>query len=637
MTNDAVTQVMAPTPSDSAELSLIVVRFDSDTIANPFAVRFSQEGGTIGRGDGNTLALADFPPFRVSGAHCRIAHLEGAFVAIDESRNGTFLNDESRRVSRSRGTQLMHGDRLLIGSYEILVVLVPREQRVKLRNAAEAAGRDIVLSELSTGSDDVDQAIAKAAASLTNFADVLSRLLTLKNEALSALDSGGASASVFGRDDANLIQADRRQLTALLLKRPGPKGPLASIDDVLEGLYGHQEALAASAWAGPQSLYFRWTPTSITRRCDRQFRFTGPESLDRKKKCMELFEADFTVPDPPALAPVEGDAPPPPAVVMFSPEAYARDKSVRAYNRFMKSRAVDRGRCGWPEPLPARLLTLTLVRVGGKPADAEVAPLQLLGQSGSIGRGSATTMCLPDPKLLLTRNHVEIEYVEGDYIAFDRSKNGTFINSRRHRIDPAIGRRLEDGDHLLLGDYELFVELSGGPFTNAFASQLGGALVDRLAQDCGLARADLPNMEPLEVFSLLSWRLRMLTEWLDKLQASRRMIHARFSGDATVKTDGAESLDAIFQQQEAMLPAMTAAISEIVRTTSPRRFLEMIDKKTIYRADTFWGEVFEGKQRIEAWNIFVDEKNSASPKAGESYFCNKLVGILNDANPAHGG
>jgi predicted component of type VI protein secretion system len=632
MTNDAVTQVMAPTPSDGAELSLIVVRFDSDTIANPFAVRFSQDGGTIGRGEGNTLALADFPPFRISGAHCRIAHVEGAFVAIDESRNGTFLNDESRRVSRSRGTQLMHGDRLLIGSYEILVVLMPREQRVNLRNAAEAAGRDIVLSELGAESDDVDQAIAKAAAALMNFAGIVSRLLTLKSEALSTFDSGDDGVSVLGRDDPNLVQADRRQLAAMLLKRPGPKGPLASIDDVLEGLYFHQDALAASAWAGPQSLYFRWTPTSITRRCDRQFRFTGPESLDRKKKCMELFEADFTVPDPPA--PVEGDAPPPPPVI-FSPEAYARHKSLRAYNRFLKSRLADRGGCGWPQPLPARLLTLTLVRIGGKPADAEVAPLNLLGQPGSIGRGSTTTMCLPDPKLLLTRNHVEIEYVDGDYIAFDRSKNGTFINSRRHRIDAAAGRRLEDGDHLLLGDYELSVELSGGPFANAFASQLGGSLIDRLAQDCGLARTDLPNMEPREIFSMLAWRLRMLTEWLDKLQASGRLIHARFSGDVP-GTDGARSLDAIFQQQEALLPAMSAAISEIVRTTSPRRFLEMIDKKTIYRADTFWGEVFEGKQRIEAWNIFVDEKKDSSPKSGERYFCNKFVGILNGANAVPG-
>ena len=637
MTDDAVTQVMVQTPSSGVELSLIVVRFDSDAIAHPFAVRFAQEGGTIGRGDGNSLTLADFPPFRISGSHCRIAPADGGFVAIDESRNGTFLNDESRRVSRSRGTQLLHGDRLLIGAYEILVVLMSRDRKVALRAEAEAGGRDIIMRELSTATDDVDQAIAKAAARLTDFTDMIARLLRSKNEALAAISSGDDGAVVSGGDDVVPADADRSQLTKMLLKRPGPKGPQAGIDDILEGLFLHQEALAASAWVAPQSLYFRWTPSSITRRCDQQFRFTGPESLDRKKKCMELFEADFSVPDPPA--PVEGDPAPPPPPVIFSPEAYARRKSVRAYNRLLKSRAAGRAGCDWPPSPPARLLTISLVRIGGKPAANEVAPLRLVGEGGTIGRGSSASMCLPDPKLLLTRNHVEIAYIDGDFIAIDRSKNGTFVDSRRHRIDAVTGQRLEDGNHLLLGDYELLVEIEGGPYANAVAGQLGGSLVDRLAEDCGLTRADLPNLEPREVFGILAWRLRMLAEWQDRLQASRNRIYARFC-QSPAAVDGAigESVapvDAIVALQAAMLPAMSAAIADIVRETSPRRYLEMIDKKTIYRADTFWGEVFQGKQRIEAWNNFVEEKKNISPRSGETYFCSKCAEILSGAGPAH--
>ena len=94
-------------------------------------------------------------------------------------------------------------------------------------------------------------------------------------------------------------------------------------------------------------------------------------------------------------------------------------------------------------------------------------------------------------------------------------------------------------------------------------------------------------------------------------------------------------MDAIVALQAAMLPAMSAAIADIVRETSPRRYLEMIDKKTIYRADTFWGEVFQGKQRIEAWNNFVEEKKNISPRSGETYFCSKFAEILSGAGPAH--
>jgi pSer/pThr/pTyr-binding forkhead associated (FHA) protein len=633
MSDDAVTQVMASPSADSLELSLIVVRFDSDIIANPFAHRFSQSGGMIGRAEDSTLVLADFPPFRISSAHCRIACADGEFVAIDESRNGTFLNDPARRVSRSRGTQLMHGDVLLIGPYEILVVLMSRERKMALRREAEAAGQDAMMSGLGMDGD-VDRSITGAAAALTGFADMVSSLLKSKDAALTALGGDGAVDEIRGRDDQATIDADRRQLTNMLLRRPGPKGPQRDIDQILDGLYAHQDALAISAWVGPQSLSSRWRPAAIGRRCDRQFRFTGPESLDRKKKCMELFEADFTIPAPVVpTAPAEGEEPPPPPPV-FSPQDYARKKSVKAYNRALDMRLRYLAACaGWPPPPPARILTLTPVRIGGKPAGNDIAPLRLVGEAGSIGRSNTATMSLPDPNRLLTRNHVEIEFTGGHYVAYDRSKNGTFINARRHKIDAVTGHRLADGEHLLLGDYELSVEISGGPFANAFASQLGGTLVDQLAQACGLTRADLPNVEAREVFATLAWRLRMLAEWRDRLDEGRRRIYARFGGPAAAGAAQSASdtkiiADLVAGQQAAVVRATGEAVSEIVRISSPKRFLDAIDKRTIYRADTFWGEVFQGKQRIEAWNIFIEEQKSDNVPSGGSCFRDRFVEIL---------
>ncbi|MER8367641.1 type VI secretion system-associated FHA domain protein TagH [Mesorhizobium sp. M0306] len=55
----------------------------------------------------------------ISGRHCQIRYEAGAFWLHDISRNGTFINGSSQRITGPR--RLDHGDRLLVGRYVIFV------------------------------------------------------------------------------------------------------------------------------------------------------------------------------------------------------------------------------------------------------------------------------------------------------------------------------------------------------------------------------------------------------------------------------------------------------------------------------------------------------------------------------------
>lgn len=55
----------------------------------------------------------------ISGRHCEVLYEAGAFWLHDISRNGTFINGSSQRMTGRH--RLDHGDRLLIGRYVIVV------------------------------------------------------------------------------------------------------------------------------------------------------------------------------------------------------------------------------------------------------------------------------------------------------------------------------------------------------------------------------------------------------------------------------------------------------------------------------------------------------------------------------------
>ncbi|AMX97687.1 MULTISPECIES: type VI secretion system-associated FHA domain protein TagH [Mesorhizobium] len=74
-------------------------------------------GFDIGR-DACDWTLPDPDKF-ISGRHCEVRYEAGAFWLHDISRNGTFINGSSQRMTGPH--RLGHGDRILIGRYVILV------------------------------------------------------------------------------------------------------------------------------------------------------------------------------------------------------------------------------------------------------------------------------------------------------------------------------------------------------------------------------------------------------------------------------------------------------------------------------------------------------------------------------------
>ena len=87
---------------------------------------FDERGGSIGRLENNDWTLPDPDKF-VSTCHARIRCVEGTYYLDDTSTNGTFVNMSEQPLGKIAAS-LADGDRILIGSYEILVQLI--EQRV---------------------------------------------------------------------------------------------------------------------------------------------------------------------------------------------------------------------------------------------------------------------------------------------------------------------------------------------------------------------------------------------------------------------------------------------------------------------------------------------------------------------------
>ena len=104
-------------------LALSVIGTDAARLGlNGYKV-FDERGGIIGRLENSDWILRD-PAHLVSGCHARVIHRNQNYFVEDTSSNGTFINDPGRPVQREAATPLRDGDRLFIGSFEILVQLI---------------------------------------------------------------------------------------------------------------------------------------------------------------------------------------------------------------------------------------------------------------------------------------------------------------------------------------------------------------------------------------------------------------------------------------------------------------------------------------------------------------------------------
>lgn len=78
-----------------------------------------------------------------------------------------------------------------------------------------------------------------------------------------------------------------------------------------------------------------------------------------------------------------------------------------------------------------------------------------------IGRHEHLDWSLPDPNRVISGKHCEVRFEGGQFVLYDCSTNGTFINGSPTRMDKA--HALRAGDKVMIGDYIISVTLEGAP------------------------------------------------------------------------------------------------------------------------------------------------------------------------------
>jgi len=77
-----------------------------------------------------------------------------------------------------------------------------------------------------------------------------------------------------------------------------------------------------------------------------------------------------------------------------------------------------------------------------------------------IGRHEHLDWSLPDPHRVVSGKHCEVRFEGGQFVLYDISTNGTFLNGSPNRMDKA--HALRSGDRLMIGDYIISVALEDG-------------------------------------------------------------------------------------------------------------------------------------------------------------------------------
>jgi predicted component of type VI protein secretion system len=92
----------------------------------------------------------------------------------------------------------------------------------------------------------------------------------------------------------------------------------------------------------------------------------------------------------------------------------------------------------------------------------EDAVREFRSEGGTIGRSLHNDWILPDPDKYISGKHATIDCKGGIYYIVDISTNGVYVNDERKPIGKGNPRRLFNGDHLHLGDFEIEVSIDEG-------------------------------------------------------------------------------------------------------------------------------------------------------------------------------
>jgi len=103
-------------------LNLSVIKSPAGVSLPATQKTFSEQGGTIGRGDSNDWVLSD-PDRFLSSKHCALSHEGGQYFLTDTSTNGTFINSAPEPLGKGGKIPLNNGDTIDLGDYQFRVDL----------------------------------------------------------------------------------------------------------------------------------------------------------------------------------------------------------------------------------------------------------------------------------------------------------------------------------------------------------------------------------------------------------------------------------------------------------------------------------------------------------------------------------
>jgi type VI secretion system FHA domain protein len=86
-------------------------------------------------------------------------------------------------------------------------------------------------------------------------------------------------------------------------------------------------------------------------------------------------------------------------------------------------------------------------------------------EGGTIGRSADNDWVLPDPLRYVSAHHARVRYGDGHFYFEDLSTNGSFVNDDEEALAKQApqGYRLQNGDILRVGDYQIVAALESEP------------------------------------------------------------------------------------------------------------------------------------------------------------------------------
>jgi type VI secretion system protein len=181
-------------------LRLRVVSEHSTRLGTLATKVFGVHGGTIGRATDNEWILPD-PERYLSGKHARVDFRAGAYILVDTSSNGTYVNGAQVPLGKYHDYPLKDGDYIRLGEYELLVSIdqsndFPPEESAIIAYDGQSPSSAIKKSTANDlGADlDLSQLLEPSGLSIADSGSRSPR--DLYGQSLPPLESGSAEGAV---------------------------------------------------------------------------------------------------------------------------------------------------------------------------------------------------------------------------------------------------------------------------------------------------------------------------------------------------------------------------------------------------------------------------------------------------------